>query len=220
VHGDFAWLAMAAVGLFGGGHCAGMCGPLALSLNLGRKPGFWYRLNAARVLGYTMLGLIAGAIGAQAAHWGSVVRVGLVLYVLAQLLLIGMGLSLAGLPSYIRQVEAAGGRVWKGLSPLFGQALRREQWFAALSGGLLWALLPCGLIYSALATALASGSATRGALTMLAFGMGTLPNLLLMGRFAAELRQWLGKRWLRRLLGTLVIAMGCYGLVRAALFML
>jgi sulfite exporter TauE/SafE len=210
---------MAAVGLLGGGHCAGMCGPLALSLNLGRPPGFWYRLNAARVLGYTLLGTTAGALGAQAAHWGGVMHLGLALYVAAQLLLIGMGLSLAGLPSYIRRIEAAGGRIWKGLSPLFGRELRRDAWFAALSGGLLWALLPCGLIYSALATALAGGTATRGALTMLAFGMGTLPNLLLMGRFASELRQWLSKRWLRRMLGALVVAMGVFGLLRAAALM-
>jgi sulfite exporter TauE/SafE len=146
-------------------------------------------------------------------------RVGLLLYVAAQLLLIGMGLSLAGLPSYIRRIEAMGGHVWKRLSPYFGRELRRDAWFAALSGGLLWALLPCGLIYSALATALAGGTTARGALTMLAFGLGTLPNLLLMGRFASELRQWLSQRWLRRALGALVIAMGGYGLLRAATLM-
>jgi sulfite exporter TauE/SafE len=56
--------------------------------------------------------------------------------------------------------------------------------------GLLWGWLPCGLVYSALATALSAGSAGRGALLMLAFGLGTLPNLLLAGIVLARLNEF------------------------------
>ena len=214
------WPAMLLVGLFGGGHCAGMCGPLALSVNLRRKAGFWYRLNIARLCGYTLLGGLAGAIGAGAGLWGRMVYAGLVLYVLAQLLLIGMGLALAGLPSYIRTLEGWGARLWRQVSPQFGLCLRGDGYIASFSGGLLWALLPCGLIYSALATALASASPAHGALAMLAFGVGTLPNLLLMGRFANELRGWLSRLWVRRTLGAVIMGRGVVGLVRGVVMVI
>ena len=56
--------------------------------------------------------------------------------------------------------------------------------------GALWGWLPCGLVYSVLLTALASGSAPRGALIMLAFGLGTLPNLLAIGLFWESVKGW------------------------------
>ncbi|HRE18792.1 MAG TPA: sulfite exporter TauE/SafE family protein, partial [Rhodocyclaceae bacterium] len=78
--------------------------------------------------------------------------------------------------------------------------------------GLLWGWLPCGLVYSALATALASGSATAGGLAMLAFGLGTLPNLLLAGLLAARLQRFTRRPAVRIVSGVLVMACGLYGL--------
>ena len=85
---------------------------------------------------------------------------------------------------------------------------------AGLSAGLLWGWLPCGLVYSALITALSSGSALRGAGMMLAFGAGTLPNLLLAGLLAARLNEYAAKPVVRISAGLLVAAFGLWGLSR------
>ena len=81
--------------------------------------------------------------------------------------------------------------------------------------GLLWGWLPCGLVYSALVTALASGSAASGALMMLAFGLGTLPNLLLAGLLAARLKAYAAKPAVRLIAGLVVLGFGLRGLFMA-----
>jgi sulfite exporter TauE/SafE len=82
------------------------------------------------------------------------------------------------------------------------------------AAGMAWGWTPCGMVYSMLALALVSGSALRGAAVMLAFGMGTLPNLLaaswLLGRFGARLRS----RKLRAIAGVVIATFGIVGLVR------
>jgi hypothetical protein len=82
---------------------------------------------------------------------------------------------------------------------------------------MVWGWLPCGLVYSVLITALASGSPAQGALTMAAFGLGTLPNLLAMGLFASHLQPILQKRGLRVAAGLLVAGLGILGLARLLL---
>jgi sulfite exporter TauE/SafE len=81
----------------------------------------------------------------------------------------------------------------------------------ALGVGLLWGFLPCGLVYSALATAFAAGSAVAGGVWMAAFALGTLPNLLLAGWVGAHTLQQLRQSSLRWLAGLLVAGWGAYG---------
>jgi sulfite exporter TauE/SafE len=69
------------------------------------------------------------------------------------------------------------------------------------------------LVYSVLIWALASGSPQQGALLLLGFGLGTLPNLMLMGVFAAQLGRFLRQRWVRGVAGSLVAAFGVYTLI-------
>ena len=86
----------------------------------------------------------------------------------------------------------------------------------AFALGTLWGWLPCGLVYSLLATALLSASAAGGAAVMLAFGLGTLPNLLLAGMAFKRLRDVTSNRRLRLAAGVLVAGFGVAGLARAA----
>ncbi|MFX5611384.1 sulfite exporter TauE/SafE family protein, partial [Acinetobacter baumannii] len=72
------------------------------------------------------------------------------------------------------------------------------------------------MVYSALLTALMAGSAVHGALTMLAFGAGTLPVLLVAGMSGARLRQLAARPWVQRSAGVIVLAFGLLGLLRAA----
>jgi hypothetical protein len=84
-----------------------------------------------------------------------------------------------------------------------------------VAGG-VWGWLPCGMVYSVLVTAMLSGSAGRGALVMLAFGLGTLPMLLGLGLLGARLRGWIARPRVRLACGVLVLGFGLLGLVRAA----
>ena len=74
--------------------------------------------------------------------------------------------------------------------------------------GLVWGWLPCGLVYSVLIMAFSAASLSQGALVMLAFGLGTLPNLMLMGVFAFYFTRLARKIWVKRLAGLSVMSMG------------
>jgi sulfite exporter TauE/SafE len=82
----------------------------------------------------------------------------------------------------------------------------------ALGLGLLWGLLPCGLVYSVLLLAAASESPTGGAMVMLVFGLGTTPAMLLSGLGAARLAEAMRHRGTRLGAGLLIIALGIFTL--------
>jgi sulfite exporter TauE/SafE len=80
---------------------------------------------------------------------------------------------------------------------------------------MIWGLVPCGLVYGMLPIALFSGSAAAGAAIMLAFGLGTLPNLVAAGFVASRARPWLASRRVRCAAAALLIAFAAAGLLRA-----
>ena len=208
------------VGLLGGGHCAGMCGGIvgAVSLSLpGSRPrmGFLLAYNFGRIGSYGAAGLLAGAVGASGFFLEHVLPVERALYVLASVMLVLLGLYLAGIWRGVVVLENLGGRLWRHLQPWSKRFLPVRSWSQALALGAIWGWLPCGLVYSVLVAALASGSPWRGAALMLAFGLGTLPALLAMGMAAVRLRSILQQVWVRRLSGIAVIGFGVVGLLRA-----
>jgi sulfite exporter TauE/SafE len=125
-----------------------------------------------------------------------------------------LGFYLAGLSQTVLVLERLGGRVWRRLQPLLSGLLPIRNLGQALAAGALWGWLPCGLVYSVLVSALAAGDMGRGGALMFSFGLGTLPNLLLMGWAAESLRQWVRHAWVRRTAGLLVAALGTWGLAR------
>ena len=216
---ELSLIAAMLVGLLGGVHCVGMCGGLvgAFSLQLpGKGPRISYHLaaNLGRIASYAIAGGIAGALGGTSLFLQQLFPVEKVLYAFASLMLILLGLYLAGFAQTVLVLERLGGGVWKKLQPLLGKLLPIRSLPQAFAAGMIWGWLPCGLVYSVLITALASGSPAQGALTMLAFGLGTLPNLLAMGWFASHLQPLLQKRALRVAAGLLVMALGLLGLAR------
>jgi sulfite exporter TauE/SafE len=86
----------------------------------------------------------------------------------------------------------------------------------AFALGTIWGWLPCGLVYSVLVAALATGSPARGGLLMLTFGLGTLPALLAMGMAAVRLKTLLQNFWVRRVSGLAVLGFGLLGLLHIA----
>jgi sulfite exporter TauE/SafE len=224
------------VGLAGGVHCVAMCGGIVAALNLrnrgpqpiriaggaaalartdlGVSAGTQIAYSAGRITTYSVVGAIAGGIGGLGTLLSGVLPVQVMLLVAANALVILMGLHLAGLGSSILALERAGGGVWR-LLQRAGATLRPAHGpGGAFAAGLAWGCIPCGMVYSVLATALVSGSAARGALVMAAFGLGTLPNVLAAGLLADRLRGLVRRPRVRLTAGLVVVAVGAYGLAR------
>jgi len=197
------------MGLTGGLHCAAMCGGLVVAseratteqalLPARQLVLYQLQLQGARVLSYTILGAIAGLIGAGV--WAASARpVQLALFALGNLVLLAVGLWMV-----LQQVASLRWLAWpqkwvgadwlgRGLTrltqPLLSRLLPFNTLPKRLAAGLLWGLLPCGLVYSALSLAFLSATAWEGALAMLAFGLGTLPHML----FAGHTLRWISQR--------------------------
>lgn len=160
------------LGIAGSAHCAGMCGPLVIATSQVRatvaRPGLdRLAYQAGRLSTYALMGLVAGAIG-LGAGWAGIQRgLSIVIGVLLLATLAAGGLRWGWL---IRRVE----RLKSGMGLLLARPGHRSM----VAFGLLNGLLPCGLVYVALAGALALGDPVSGAGYMLVFGGGTLPVLL------------------------------------------
>lgn len=208
------WMALLA-GWMGGVHCVGMCGGIVAATGLAARKDPWLLLlahNLGRILSYVLAGALAGGLGAVAS--AGVLHAQQGLYLLAQVMLILVGLYLAGLSRAVVRIEGLGNLLWPRLQPRLAALFPIRTPGRAGLAGMLWGWLPCGLVYSLLISALASGSALDGALLMLAFGLGTLPNLLLMGLLADRLRGFAARPWVRQVAGSSVVAMGLWGLYR------
>lgn len=207
------------VGLLGGGHCAGMCGGIvgAVSMSMpGSRPQWRLLLayNLGRIGSYGIAGVIAGAVGASSFFLQHLLPVGKILYALANIMLILLGLYLANFWHGVIALERIGTVLWKRLQPFSKRWLPVRNIAQAGMLGAIWGWLPCGLVYSVLIAALATGSPAQGGLLMLAFGIGTLPTLLAMGMAAVRLKAWLQRLWVRRVSGLAVLLFGVLGLMR------
>ena len=209
------YLALFLIGLLGGTHCIGMCGGIVSALSMGGPSRFVLHLayNSGRITSYAVAGGIAGALGGLSLTLSDQLPVRIALYTLANLMLVALGLYLIGITQTLAFTERFGKRLWVHLQPLSKRYLPARSVAQAFPLGLLWGWLPCGLVYSALATALTSGSALHGAGLMLAFGAGTLPNLLLAGLFAVRLRAYAAIPAVRWAAGLLVLSFGVWGLL-------
>jgi sulfite exporter TauE/SafE len=209
--------AMAALGLASGVHCAGMCGGIVTAFSLGnpaqRSAGRTSRrlffFNAGRISSYAVAGALAGTLGWYAGGPQTA------LLILANVVLVFVGLHLAGWSSPMRWLERLGAPLWARIQPLASHLMRTPGIPAAYGTGLAWGLLPCGLVYGALTAAAFAGSPAAGAAAMLAFGIGTLPWLMAAGVTAARARDFLRFRFVRLAVGGTVLGFGAWGLAHA-----
>lgn len=214
------YLAVFLIGLLGGTHCIGMCGGIVSALSVqGGGGAAWPRhlaYNFGRISGYTVAGAAVGALGSAGFLLNDLLPVQLAFYVLANCMLVALGLYLTGMTRALAFAERAGQKLWRRLQPLTARFLPARTPLQAFPLGLLWGFLPCGMVYSVLATALVTGSGARGAGLMLAFGLGTLPNLLLAGLLLRRFQGITRNRRVRLATGLLVAGFGVFGLVNAA----
>ncbi|MEP0916543.1 sulfite exporter TauE/SafE family protein [Leptolyngbya sp. DQ-M1] len=194
-------LLIASVGFLGSfGHCLGMCSPLTVAFSLSRERGsrwqqirFNLLLNFGRVLSYTIVGATIGALGSvliaggQLAGIDSGLRRGLA--IVTGLLLIWFGLSNIN-ASWLPRVpilHPIQGKLHDRFNSLMSELARSNNGWTPALLGMIWGLIPCGFLYAAQIKAAETGTVAEGALTMLAFGLGTAPMMVSTGLFASAL---------------------------------
>ena len=212
-------LGLLAAGLASGLHCTGMCGGISAVFSLLQKENIWKRqlaFNAGRITSYAVAGAVAGALGSAAAYAAAVLPAQTLFYFFSSAFVLLAGMHFWGMPLPISTLERIGAPVWRRVQPLAARLLPARTLPQAYAAGLAWGCLPCGLVYGALAAAVFSGGAAKGAAAMAAFGAGTLPWLFIAGVAAAKLRGWAGLATLRRFTGALLIGLGGFGVAHAS----
>jgi hypothetical protein len=176
------------LGLLGSlGHCVGMCSAIVILFD--RQPLFqnkfaWFLAHAGRVTTYAALGLLFGALG-QTLFAFEKLQAGLsILFAILAFYMASAFIGLTPSPELL----------FSSLTSRWGRAIRAFQTASLPTAyllGLLWGLLPCGLVLTALVTAMASANILLGALTMTVFCLATIPSL-----FAVK---WLSQKAASRL---------------------
>lgn len=221
---ETSYIAAFLVGFLGGVHCVGMCGGIMSALTLGIQPLnktsstqnktnlFPYLLsyNFARVISYVIAGIIFGGVGAWFTDLVLFNQAQMFLKVVAGIFLIALGLYLANWWRGLSYVEQLGSVVWKFIEPIAKRFIPIKNIKQAFAAGFFWGWLPCGLVYSVLIWSLSSGSAIKGGLLMLSFGLGTLPTLIAVGLFSVSIKSFMQLSAVRISAGALVVGFGVY----------
>jgi sulfite exporter TauE/SafE len=223
-----AWL----VGLLGGVHCLAMCGGFVAAASMrdadGKKAATGVPLLPARALlrrqleyhlgrisAYTLLGALFGTAGAVALRAADLLPLQRALYVVANGFLLLLALNLVTRSVTLAGLERAGARAFGAALPLLQPMLRSPRLTGRVALGILWGFVPCALVYSMLPLALFAGGALEGGLVMLAFGLGTLPNLIATNLLVARTRPLHWKGAGRVTAAFLLAAFGALGIYRA-----
>lgn len=197
-------------GLLGGAHCAAMCGGIATGLSTGSR-GWWAALqpNLGRVGGYVLAGAIVGGLGGGLLGVARMPQLGIAMRALVGVVLVVAGLRMLDRGNRLpRFFGGPGNALWQALRPLQRRLLPADTAGKRLALGMLWGWMPCGLSTTLLAAAWLGASAAHGALTMAAFGLGTLPVMVPLTWAGARVGQRLQRGAFRNAAGLLVIASG------------
>jgi hypothetical protein len=206
------------IGLLGSVHCVGMCGGImnALCFAMPKQTQSKTRTsltlvlyNLGRVFSYSLAGAMVGGIGMLLQGPDGILGSGLRIF--AGLMMIAMGLYLAGWWRGLVHLESLGNHViWRHIQPVTNRLMPVTKAWQALLLGMLWGWLPCGLVYSTLTLAGAAAQWQQSALIMAGFGLGTVPVMLLTGVFAVQFKAWIQKAAIRNIAALLIIAFGIW----------
>jgi len=204
------------MGLFGSVHCIGMCGgiigTLSMSLSTQVKPKpaplFWYLLNynIGRIISYMLAGMLIGFLSNFTIKLlPNPHQTGMLI---SGVFLIAFGLYISQLWMGLTKLEQWAAPLWKRIQPLSHRYLPPKTPLKAIPLGMVWGWLPCGLVYSVLPIAYSSGSIEGSVLVMLAFGLATLPTLMLLGSSAQYVKNKMQIKAVRMVLGCILILFG------------
>lgn len=202
-------------GFLGSGHCVLMCGAISESLNraCGSRCGGSLLKNLSRVVGYGGMGALVGGFGTGALTATRALEFRGYAQLASGMLMVGIGTTLLIQRQAFAFLEVPGLKLMPLLLKLRAKLPKRGGWRRDIGAGLLWSLMPCGMVYAALSAAWLSVSAVQGGLLMLCFGIGTIPALLGLSGVTARLNQ--APQW-RRGGAILVLALGLISLVYAS----
>jgi len=210
------------VGLFSTIHCLGMCGGIIGTLTMSlpaqvrntplRLLSYTAIFNLGRLISYALAGAIAGGFGQTVMEIISPRYAHLILQVFATLIMVGIGIHLAGWFPRFNMIEKIGTPLWKKLEPVGHKLLPVRRPAQAFLFGLIWGWLPCGLVYAALIWSTSSGDAIHGALFMLAFGAGTLLPVMAAGMLTGWMVKLSHLPHIRPITGSLIILLALLSL--------
>ncbi len=219
------WLIMT-VGFLGSfGHCVGMCSPLTVAFSLGQAQDtpnlqqqlqFHILLNLGRLLSYTLVGMGIGGLGSVLLAGGQMAGVGSELRrwvaIITGLMLIWFGLRQIN-PNLLPRIPLLHSNLHNRLNAAMVKLSLKSQWWTPALLGMTWGLVPCGFLYAAQLKAAGTSDFIKGGLTMLAFGLGTLPTMLTVGVSTSFLSK--DKRsQLFRMGGWVTVVIGAIALLR------
>jgi sulfite exporter TauE/SafE len=186
-----SYLVAFVMGLFSSLHCIGMCGSIIGTLTLSLSPEirnnkmrllpYVFNYNFGRVVSYTLAGGLAGVIGVLMIMPFGEIHGHRLLQLLSALVMMSAGLYIAGWFPRFAYIEKIGRNFWKKIEPFGRKLIPVKTHTQAYLFGMVWGWLPCGLVYTALAISATAGDVAKSALTMFAFGLGTLPAVMGMG---------------------------------------
>jgi sulfite exporter TauE/SafE len=212
-----SYLVALLMGLFSSLHCLGMCGSIIGSLTLSLRQEireqkstlmpFVLSYNLGRISSYASGGLFAGML-----HHVLTLPFGeghghRLLQILSAVVMAAAGLHIAGWFQRFAYIEKVGAHFWRHIEPYGRRVIPVETLGQAYIFGLVWGWLPCGLVYTALALAATSDSVFRSTLTMLAFGIGTLPAVFGVGIMTSLLVRLSRMNKFRQVTGLILIAL-------------
>lgn len=201
------------MGLLGSVHCIGMCGPLVMALPISQKNTFQKftslsLYHVGKIGSYGLLGLLFGLFGSQfpvftfQRNISIVIGITMLLYVLYVFVLKPNHFHLGILGNFYNHIVKLLSRLFKTKSSI-----------SFLFIGLLNGLLPCGMIYLALTSSMATQNILHGGMLMVFFGLGTMPALLMVA-FGGQYMGFSFRKKLQNLLPVFILGMGVLLILR------
>jgi len=210
------------IGLLGSTHCIGMCGGFVAMYSLKKpaaEPSLQYHLlyNIGRITTYSLIGGTLGYVGSFAASLGRHRGIPGAVLLFSGVLMFLMGLNLAGILGKRGLFEDTGITERTFFRKSLHRILALESAWGTLLLGLLLGFLPCGLLYPLFMNAAASGGFVSGMLTMLIFGLGTVPAMLSFGYLVSRIQPHM-KVLLYRIAAVMIVLLGVRSLLRGMAF--
>jgi len=200
-------------GVLGSAHCLGMCagisGLFAINSDVATirsQVPMACVYNTGRGISYAALGLIVAGFGSVIVKASPGIASGI--RILSGTVIVLVGLKVAFDLRVLNAIERMGATLWSRIAPAAKSLVPVTNLPRALGLGLVWGWLPCGLVYSVLLIAATSAEPMQGALIMIAFGVGTMPAMMMTGLGAAKLSGVMRLRATRVDLGLLIVVLG------------
>jgi len=210
---EFTLFTALIAGFLGSAHCFGMCGGISSALAIGipsdnksNRKWLVFLYNTGRILSYTLAGMLAGGTGLLLGDLTGALDLSFDLFrVVTGSILLFIGFYLLFNWQLIEKLSRYGLVVWNKIAPTAKKMLPIQSPTQALTVGLLWGLLPCGLVYAILLSAWVSGGPLQGGSIMLFFGIGTLPSMISMGLASKLIFSRISKHKFRQIAGVSII---------------